>query len=485
MLPHASLSPSLFVCVRVCVYVFAGCTDAIISSLFVVFTQQSNTNESACRAPAASAIKHVLARKPLPDDVPQDDRAVVFMAISSCVCAVTTHIDTVLAQEYNALDNADVYEQCTDLACQAASVQVLQMLSQGEQQQKQQQQLELVVALLERLAMLVRIPNLKSLETVLCAWTALLRANGATVPKKGHATTTSSMKPASSSSPTTLAALKILPPGAVPALLEYCVSWLRAGGGLAGGMDPTGTNITNEREQWEDAFETFEELKMQWITDRAKVMEVIKLCANLDPQSASRKLLEIVDGALEWLKSVSTAADGGGYSGDEGKACILEGVASFTECVMLVLPIEEQQASSAAIEIESLVMKALVLTDQSSQSGGIRLGPQSLAQYAKMLECFGRIGLVRPNLPPLLVKNLFDLLGTLSAEDVSAPPVRGKSRVKSTQLARQKICSAMLNICATVPEVRIFVCLFVCLWHLSFSLLSRLNRLLRTLSRVA
>ena len=150
-------------CVRVCVYVFAGCTDAIISSLFVVFTQQSNTNESACRAPAASAIKHVLARKPLPDDVPQDDRAVVFMAISSCVCAVTTHIDTVLAQEYNALDNADVYEQCTDLACQAASVQVLQMLSQGEQQQKQQQQLELVVALLERLAMLVRIPNLKSL----------------------------------------------------------------------------------------------------------------------------------------------------------------------------------------------------------------------------------------------------------------------------------------------------------------------------------
>ena len=224
---------------------------------------------------------------------------------------------------------------------------------------------------------------------------------------------------------------------------------------------------------------------MQWITDRAKVMEVIKLCANLDPQSASRKLLEIVDGALEWLKSVSTAADGGGYSGDEGKACILEGVASFTECVMLVLPVEEQQASSAAIEIESLVMKALVLTDQSSQSGGIRLGPQSLAQYAKMLECFGRIGLVRPNLPPLLVKNLFDLLGTLSAEDVSAPPVRGKSRVKSTQLARQKICSAMLNICATVPEVRIFVCLFVCLWHLSFSLLSRLNRLLRTLSRVA
>ena len=213
--------------------------------------------------------------------------------------------------------------------------------------------------------------------------------------------------------------LKILPPGAVPALLEYCVSWLRAGGGLAGGMDPTGTNITYEREQWEDAFETFEELKMQWITDRAKVMEVIKLCANLDPQSASRKLLEIVDGALEWLKSVSTAADGGGYSGDEGKACILEGVASFTECVMLVLPIEEQQASSAAIEIESLVMKALVLTDQSSQSGGIRLGPQSLAQYAKMLECFGRIGLVRPNLPPLLVKNLFDLLGTLSAEDVS------------------------------------------------------------------
>ena len=128
LLPHASLSPSLFVCVRVCVYVFAGCTDAIISSLFVVFTQQSNTNESACRAPAASAIKHVLARKPLPDDVPQDDCAVVFMAISSCVCAVTTHIDTVLAQEYNALDNADVYEQCTDLACQAASVQVLQML---------------------------------------------------------------------------------------------------------------------------------------------------------------------------------------------------------------------------------------------------------------------------------------------------------------------------------------------------------------------
>mgnify|MGYP001299634140 CR=1 FL=1 len=63
--------------------------------------------------------------------------AIWWWAISSCVCAVTTHIDTVLAQEYNALDNADVYEQCTDLACQAASVQVLQMLSQGEQQQKQ------------------------------------------------------------------------------------------------------------------------------------------------------------------------------------------------------------------------------------------------------------------------------------------------------------------------------------------------------------
>jgi len=156
------------------------------------------------------------------------------------------------------------------------------------------------------------------------------------------------------------------------------------------------------------------------------------------------------------LKSVSpaTTANGGGDSGDEGKACILEGVQSFTECVMLVLPIEEPQASSVVIEIEKLVAKALGMTAQSSQSdGGIRLGPQSLAQYAKILECFGRIGLVRPNLAPLLVKNLFDLLGTVSAEDVSAPPVRGKARVKRTQLARQKICSAMLNICATVPEV--------------------------------
>ena len=141
--------------------------------------------------------------------------------------------------------------------------------------------------------------------------------------------------------------------------------------------------------------------------------------ANLDPQSASRKLLETVDGALEWLKSVSTSADGGEDSGDEGKACILEGVQAFTECIMLVLPIEEPQASSVVIEIENLVTKALAMTDQSSQSGGIRLGPQSLAQYAKILECFGRIGLVRPNLAPLLVKNLFDWLGTVAAEDVS------------------------------------------------------------------
>ena len=307
---------------------------------------------------------------------------------------------------------------------------------------------------------------MRSLETVLGAWTALLRANGATVPKKGHATTTSSMAPPSSSSPSTSASLKVLPPGAVPALLDYCVAWLRAGGGLAGGMDPAGTHIANEREQWEDTFETFEELKTQWIINRAKVMEVIKLCANLDPQSASRKLLETVDGALEWLKSVSTSADGGEDSGDEGKACILEGVQAFTECIMLVLPIEEPQASSVVIEIENLVTKALAMTDQSSQSGGIRLGPQSLAQYAKILECFGRIGLVRPNLAPLLVKNLFDLLGTVAAEDVSAPPVRGKARVKRTQLARQKICSAMLNICATVPEVRKN---FLCAGHISSS----------------
>ena len=231
-------------------------------------------------------------------------------------------------------------------------------------------------------------------------------------------------------------------------------------------MDPAGTHIANEREQWEYTFETFEELKTQWIINRAKVMEVIKLCANLDPQSASRKLLETVDGALEWLKSVSTSADGGEDSGDEGKACILEGVQAFTECIMLVLPIEEPQASSVVIEIENLVTKALAMTDQSSQSGGIRLGPQSLAQYAKILECFGRIGLVRPNLAPLLVKNLFDWLGTVAAEDVSAPPVRGKARVKRTQLARQKICSAMLNICATVPEVRKN---FLCAGHISSS----------------
>ena len=130
------------------------------------------------------------------------------MAISSCVRAVATHLDVVLAQEYIALDNADAYEQCAELACQAASVQVLHTLSREEQHQQhqhQQQQLELVVALLDRLAMLVRIPNLRSLETVLGAWTALLRANGATVPKKGHATTTSSMAPPSSSSPSTSA----------------------------------------------------------------------------------------------------------------------------------------------------------------------------------------------------------------------------------------------------------------------------------------
>ena len=73
---------------------------------------------------------------------------------------------------------------------------------------------------------------------------------------------------------------------------------------------------------------------------------------------------------------------------------------------------------------------------------------------------------MRPNLAPLLVKNLFDLLGTVAAEDVSAPPVRGKARVKRTQLARQKICSAMLNICATVPEVRKN---FLCAGHISSS----------------
>ena len=155
------------------------------SSSFSFYPKQSNINESACRAPAASAIKHVLARKALPEDVPQDDRAAVFMAISSWRHAVATHLDVVLATRIHRFGQRGCV-QCAELACQAASVQVLHTLSRGEQHQQHQhqQQLELVVALLERLAMLVRIPNLRSLETVLGAWTALLRANGATVPKK-------------------------------------------------------------------------------------------------------------------------------------------------------------------------------------------------------------------------------------------------------------------------------------------------------------
>ena len=83
--------------------------------------------------------------------------------------------------------------------------------------------------------------------------------------------------------------------------------------------------------------------------------------------------------------------------------------------------------------------------------------PVAVSQLARLLEALGRAALVRSEAASALLNRLFALLGSLPVEDAGAPPVRAKAAMlagRTVQAARQRVCAAVLGVCAAAPNVR-------------------------------
>jgi exportin-5 len=76
---------------------------------------------------------------------------------------------------------------------------------------------------------------------------------------------------------------------------------------------------------------------------------------------------------------------------------------------------------------------------------------------SRLLESMGRTALVRPDAGAALLHRLFAILAGLPTDDVKSPPARAKAAMmagRTSQAARQRVCAAILGVCAAAPEVR-------------------------------
>ena len=329
-------------------------------------------------------------------------------------------------------------------------------------------------AFLEALLGLTKHPRLDVLAAAIPAWPGLLRAMGAELPgtfvrpdkaigsgvwgaqqRGGFGAGGGAENGASAAAS---GGGVSLPGGAVAALLECARTWLQRGGGLASGLSTAGAPEC-KGDEWEDEYETRDELREAWIGLRARLMEVTKLCTALEPAAAAAAMSGSVTAVLGWvqpggpLDPAKAAAMGpdGRSAVDDAIGSALEGCVSFVEPAMAAMPLSSANPAAAAAvapALEGMLTRMLAVEFSS---------PVAVSQMSRLLESMGRTALVRPDAGTALLHRLFAILSGLPTDDVKSPPARAKAAMtagRTSQAARQRVCAAILGVCAAAPEVR-------------------------------
>ena len=320
-------------------------------------------------------------------------------------------------------------------------------------------------AFLEALLGLTKYPRLCVLAAAIPAWPGLLRAMGAELPgtfvrpdkslgsgvwgvqAQGGGGVASGSDANKSG---------MLPDGAVVALLECTRTWLQRGGGLASGLHTTRAPEC-KGDEWEEEYETRDELREAWIGLRARLMEVAKLCTALEPVASASAMAESVTAVLGWVQPGGPLDPSKAAMGPDGRSAIddaigsaLEGCVSFVEPAMHAVPLTSNPvvANAAAPALEGMLTRMLAVEFTS---------PVAVSQMSRLLESMGRTALVRPDAGAALLHRLFAILAGLPTDDVKSPPARAKAAMmagRTSQAARQRVCAAILGVCAAAPEVR-------------------------------
>ena len=320
-------------------------------------------------------------------------------------------------------------------------------------------------AFLEALLGLTKYPRLCVLAAAIPAWPGLLRAMGAELPgtfvrpDKSLGSGVWGVQAQGGGGPASGSDANksgMLPDGAVVALLECTRTWLQRGGGLASGLHTTGAPEC-KGDEWEEEYETRDELREAWIGLRARLMEVAKLCTALEPVAAATAMAESVTAVLGWVQPGGPLDPSKAAMGPDGRSAIddaigsaLEGCVSFVEPAMHAVPLTSNPvvANAAAPALEGMLTRMLAVEFTS---------PVAVSQMSRLLESMGRTALVRPDAGAALLHRLFAILAGLPTDDVKSPPARAKAAMmagRTSQAARQRVCAAILGVCAAAPEVR-------------------------------
>ena len=320
---------------------------------------------------------------------------------------------------------------------------------------------QLRVAFLEALLGLTKYPTLDTLGAAVAAWPGILRAAGAELPNgfvrpesfAGQEKEKEKEKDAFS-----------LPEGAMVALLDAAKHWLTRGGGVAAGLSASACPDA-AGDEWEQEYESREELREVWVQHRARLMEITKLCTCLVPVAAANAAatrvaqtcaLVAAGGALDPKKAgADRGADPSGRSAlDDAAGAAFEGATSFVEPVMQALPLGD--ATSSAGHVLAAIAPALDAMLSNALAADLA-SPVSVSQSSRLLEALGRAALARPEAGAAILNRLFEILGRLPSDDAAAPPARAKAALmagRTAQAARQRVCAAVLGVCTAAPQVR-------------------------------
>ena len=323
---------------------------------------------------------------------------------------------------------------------------------------------QLRVAFLEALLGLTKYPTLDTLGAAVAAWPGILRAAGAELPN-------GFVRPEEKTANDPKERLT-LPEGAVVALLETARHWLTRGGGVAAGLSAS-LCPESAGDEWEQEYETRDELREVWVQHRARLMEITKLCTCLVPVAAANAAatrvaqtcaLVAAGGALDPAKA-SRVSDASGRSAlDDAAGAAFEGATSFVEPVMQALPFGDAADGSnqgTAGTANTQVMAAIAPAFDAMLSNALAVSlasPVGVSQMSRLLEALGRAALARPEAGAAILNRLFEILGHLPSDDAAAPPARAKAALmagRTAQAARQRVCAAVLGVCTAAPQVRL------------------------------
>jgi len=326
---------------------------------------------------------------------------------------------------------------------------------------------QLRVAFLEALLGLTKYPTLDTLGAAVAAWPGILRAAGAELPN-------GFVRPEEKILNDPKERLT-LPEGAVVALLETARHWLTRGGGVAAGLSAS-LCPESAGDEWEQEYETRDELREVWVQHRARLMEITKLCTCLVPVAAANAAATRVaqtcalvqaGGALDQTKASQTpSVDASGRSAlDDAAGAAFEGATSFVEPVMQALPFGDEfrdgsnLTASGTANTQVIAAIAPALDAMLSNALAVTLAsPVGVSQMSRLLEALGRAALARPEAGAAILNRLFEILGHLPSDDAAAPPARAKAALmagRTAQAARQRVCAAVLGVCTAAPQVRL------------------------------